>query len=210
LDYLKKQGLIDEEEKRITNKGAKFAKKNEVMCSRIREISRQFAGYKEIEKHVYNKYPEYTEKSKLVEHKEEKQKGKYTIGYEGKSFDFFLNQLIQNKINKLIDVRKNPISMKRGFSKETLKTTLEKVQIEYEHVPRLGIDSEKRQNLETKDDYKKLFEEYRKSLPKLKNELNYIAKAGNKERVAIMCFEREPERCHRGQISDYLGGFEHL
>jgi len=62
-------------------------------------------------------------------------------------FDLFMNQLIQNKITKFIGVRKNAFSMKRGFSKTTLKNTLQGAGIEYEHIPKLGIESDKRQKL---------------------------------------------------------------
>jgi uncharacterized protein (DUF488 family) len=210
LDYLKKQELIDNEERKITKKGKEESKLTEKIKEQIIKITSEFEDYESLRDFVYEKFPEYTEKSVLLDHKKTKQKGKYTIGYEGKSIDLFMNQLIQNKITKLIDVRKNAFSMKRGFSKSTLKTTLENAGIEYEHIPKLGIESDKRQKLETKEDYKKLFKEYRKSLPKRQNELNYVGEAGKKERIAIMCFEKDPEYCHRGQISENIGGFLHL
>ena len=40
-----------------------------------------------------------------------------TIGYKGRNIDKFLSILIENKIGKLIDVRKNPFSMKYGYRK---------------------------------------------------------------------------------------------
>ena len=41
----------------------------------------------------------------------------FTIGYEGKKFEEYLNQLIKDDIRILVDVRKNAHSMKYGFSK---------------------------------------------------------------------------------------------
>ncbi|WP_348602891.1 DUF488 family protein [Bartonella tribocorum] len=41
----------------------------------------------------------------------------FTIGYEGKSLENYLNCLLENNIKILCDVRKNPISRKYGFSK---------------------------------------------------------------------------------------------
>ncbi|MFI5138255.1 MAG: hypothetical protein ACHQIM_10545, partial [Sphingobacteriales bacterium] len=38
----------------------------------------------------------------------------YTIGYEGISLEEYLNRLIKNSVQILVDVRKNPLSMKYG------------------------------------------------------------------------------------------------
>lgn len=45
----------------------------------------------------------------------------FTIGYEGKTLERFLNQLIQHRVRVLCDVRRNPVSMKFGFSKNPLR-----------------------------------------------------------------------------------------
>lgn len=88
----------------------------------------------------------------------------FTIGYECISFEEYINKLITNNIKVLIDVRKNPFSHKFGFSKNTLASVVNKIGIEYVHIPELGIISEKRQTLKTLDDYKTLFDEYEKTL----------------------------------------------
>jgi uncharacterized protein (DUF488 family) len=44
----------------------------------------------------------------------------YTIGYEGISLEEYLNRLIKNDVKVLVDVRRNPLSMKYGFSKSQL------------------------------------------------------------------------------------------
>jgi uncharacterized protein (DUF488 family) len=71
----------------------------------------------------------------------------FTIGYEGVSLEEYLNKLIINGVNMLCDVRKNSLSMKYGFSKSQLKNACEGVRIKYEHMPDLGIESDKRQEL---------------------------------------------------------------
>ena len=53
----------------------------------------------------------------------------FTIGYEGKTDEFFTNQLIEADIKVLCDIRKNPLSMKYGFSKNQLKFIVENVGI---------------------------------------------------------------------------------
>src|SRR5258708_27522069 len=66
----------------------------------------------------------------------------YTIGYEGIALEEYLNQLITNDVKVLVDVRSNPISMKFGFSKNQLKYYCENLNIEYVHIPEVGIRSE--------------------------------------------------------------------
>ncbi len=177
---------------------------------KVDELTKKFKNKEEIKDFVYEKYPEYTVNSILLPHEKTKTSGAYTIGYEGKSIDFFINQLVQNKISTLVDVRKNAMSMKRGFSKSTLKNQLEKAGIKYGHHPELGIDSDKRKSLETKEDYDALFREYKKTLPEKRTEVEELKEMSKHERIAIMCFEKDPEYCHRGQISEYAGGFTHL
>ncbi len=210
LEYLKNNKLIDIEEQKITNEGKKEIKIDNNIVKKLSELTKRFNNSKKIEDFVYENYKEYTIRSVLKNNKIKKQSGKYTIGYEGKSIDYFLNQLIQNNITTLIDVRKNPISMKRGFSKSYLKKAVENSKISYLHISELGIESNERKNLETKSDYNKLFKNYSKTLPKKEKELKIIKNLAKKERVAIMCFEKDQCDCHRGQISNYIGGFLHL
>jgi len=125
-----------------------------------------------------------------------------SIGYEGKSFDHYLNQLIQNNIQLLIDVRKNAFSMKYGFSKNQFRDALEKLGIEYLHLPELGIISGKRNQLNTYDDYLKLFHDYERTV--LKDEKESLKKIlrllTSKNRIAITCFERDHNYCHRNRV----------
>ena len=90
----------------------------------------------------------------------------FTIGYEGISLEQYINKLIVNDIKVLCDVRKNPFSMKYGFSKKQLMTVCEGVGIEYVHIPEVGIESNKRQKLNTQDDYEELFDFYKSNILK--------------------------------------------
>ena len=170
---------------------------------------------------VYKEYPYYSINSKIIgnlfsltelEHfenlkKEYKQMGQvlFTIGYEGKSIEDFVNKIIQNDVRILCDVRKNPISRKFGFSKTKIKHILEEIGIKYTHIPELGIETEKRANLDTTKDYQNLFQEYELTLPKRKKYLDDIYSfLYNNKRVALMCYEKEAEMCHRHVIRDYI------
>ena len=73
-------------------------------------------------------------------------------------------------------------------------------------MPELGIASDERQSLETQADYDALFADYeRKSLPRQTEALKKIGawvQAG--ERVALTCFEKLPEQCHRHCVAEAL------
>lgn len=137
--------------------------------------------------------------------------GLVTIGYEGRSLEGYLNALLRDGVTLLCDVRRNPLSRKYGFSKGTLSRACEGVGLRYVHLPELGIASEQRQGLHTPTDYEALFGWYeREILPGQRAALekirNWVA-AG--ERVAITCFERRPEQCHRRCVAaalERLGG----
>jgi len=130
----------------------------------------------------------------------------YTIGYEGLSLEEYLNKLIVNDVKVLCDVRKNSFSMKYGFSKSQLKKACESVGIEYVHFPELGIESDKRQNLNNQADYDKLFAYYRlnvlKNEPEKQKEIFQLLK--KKKRIAITCFEANIHQCHRKYLAESL------
>jgi uncharacterized protein (DUF488 family) len=131
----------------------------------------------------------------------------FTIGYEGVCLDDYLQNLLTNQVRLLIDVRHNPFSRKRGFSKKALALALQENGVAYMHLPELGIASEKRKRLVKPEDFKTLFHEYEKmimneqaaALGKLIDLLNQF------QRVALTCFEADPDFCHRSHIVKVLG-----
>jgi len=172
-------------------------------------------------RHIYEHYPYYAIRSKMAGDvvdqkafqriqgvKSELRQDKvtlFTIGYEGISFENYVNSLIRNDIRLLCDVRKNPLSRKFGFSKRSLAILLPKLGIRYLHIPELGILSQNRRNLHSPADYKQLFREYQKSLPNKKQyllQLHDVLRA--KKRIALTCFEKDPSFCHRHCVSDWL------
>ena len=148
----------------------------------------------------------------LVQKKSISEKCLFTIGYEGKSLEMYINQLIINNVKVLCDVRKNPLSKKWGFSKSHLKDACEKVNIKYIHIPQLGIESEERQDLKTISDYKKLFENYETTTLKTNGDyLSSVAKILQQNgRVALTCFEKDVCMCHRGVLANNLIGLKEL
>jgi uncharacterized protein (DUF488 family) len=130
----------------------------------------------------------------------------FTLGYEGITIDAYVDKLIAHNIALVVDVRKNPLSMKYGFSKTKLKNYLEKAGIAYEHIPALGIDSELRKNLDSQKDYAELFELYRKKiLPDQEVSIETIRSLLKRyKRIALTCFEAHHTSCHRHKITELL------
>lgn len=155
------------------------------------EIADKFLGFEELN-HLQKNLP--------------KNKTLLTLGYEGISIDAYLNKLIKNNIKVLIDVRKNPISRKYGFSKQKLSTYVNRLGITYVHLPELGISSDLRKTLGNKETYGALFKHYEELiLPEQQEALKIILDIldANK-RVALTCFEAEHSMCHRHKITDFL------
>lgn len=157
------------------------------------------------------------EKKKVLQQKKESsEKCLFTIGYEGKSLETYINQLIVHNVKVLCDVRKNPLSKKWGFSKSLLKDACEKVNIKYIHIPQLGIESEERHDLRTLSDYRRLFETYERTTLVENNTslLSIIEIIQENQRVALTCFEKDVCMCHRGVVArnlmllDALKGFK--
>jgi uncharacterized protein (DUF488 family) len=136
----------------------------------------------------------------------------FTLGYEGESLEGYLNKLIKNDIHALIDVRKNPLSMKFGFNKNQLKKYCESVGIAYIHYPEVGINGDQRQELHSQADYDKLFDRYKKTvLPATKECQKTIFKdLIEHKRIALTCFEANSCQCHRRPLAEEISKLPHF
>lgn len=186
------------------------------------EVRQEFGSMtvREVVQYTYRNYPYYAVKSKIAAKimneeelaKIETQKHSYsepqlfTIGYEGLSLEAYINRLIINDVHLLCDVRKNAYSQKYGFSKSQLETACKGVGIKYVHVPQLGIESDKRRDLRSQQDYDLLFDEYERTTLKSNTEaLDYVRNLIRAEkRVALTCFEKDPKQCHRSRVAKAL------
>ncbi|MCY3853052.1 MAG: DUF488 domain-containing protein [Gammaproteobacteria bacterium] len=127
----------------------------------------------------------------------------YTIGYESLCVEQYVSRLIEKNVSILVDVRRNPLSRKYGFSKSHLIRITGECGIEYQHIPALGIEGSKRRNLKSRNDYDRLFNSYRKSLPHKEVELNRLQDIfGDHPRIALTCFEKDHTWCHRNALAE--------
>jgi uncharacterized protein (DUF488 family) len=128
----------------------------------------------------------------------------FTIGHSTHTLQEFIAILDQYEITKLVDVRSIPKSRHNPqFNKDNLK---EKLKRRYIHLPGLGglrhttKDSPntgwEKASFRGYADYMQT-EDFEKNLEKL---IAYV----NKKKVAIMCAEAVPFRCHRSLIGDAM------
>lgn len=189
--------------------------KLELVCSKYASLQTD-----DLIKHTYVTYPYYAINSIIVDKLlSEEQKNVvyrsvsrddttclFTIGYEGRALEEFLNVLKKKNIKVLCDVRKNAMSMKYGFSKKTLSNATRNIGIEYQHFPDLGIESSERKTLVTAKDYNDLFTKYQSGviLKTRKKQMLILQLVEDKKRVALMCFEKEPWMCHRSRLAEAI------
>ena len=207
LADLQSRGLV-KPDLTVSEEGLKLAEKlPETAKQAFLQVEKRFANTKSAVDYVYANYPQYTVLSKLVEHdkKLNKPAGLFSIGYEGRDVDSFLDCLVQNSIEVVADVRKNPFSMNYAFTKSKLVSSLKSVGIGYVHFPELGIPGEYRKNLESQQDYEELFEFYKREiLPSGKEKTRELADLVSRQRVALLCFESDKNCCHRGVLAKAL------
>jgi hypothetical protein len=218
------KGLLadDETRWRLTKDGRAEARKRHELEEALSAFNERYTGLHgdELVRNVYKRYPYYAIRSEVVDRVVKSQAdrkriesarpvksgpGLATIGYEGKSIEKYLNQLIETGVTLLCDVRRNPLSRKYGFSKKSLSNTCLGVGVRYEHLPELGIPSGKRRVLKSQEDYDRLLSAYkRNSLPGQNSTLQKIAKWVDADRnfVALTCFELDSNRCHRSCVGD--------
>lgn len=218
------RGLLDDDEHhwRITDVGKRILKSPR--DARLAASARRYRGLRgdALVAETYRRFPFYATRSEIAERvlrgdhealdriaaarRRTSTSAVQTLGYEGHTLESYLNVLLRGGVTLLCDVRRNPLSRKYGFSKSALGRGCENVGVRYEHLPELGIASEKRRSLETQADYDALFAEYeRTSLPTQGEALTRIAEwVRQGERVALTCYEHLPQQCHRHCVAEAL------
>ncbi|MDR3568067.1 MAG: DUF488 domain-containing protein [Syntrophobacteraceae bacterium] len=125
----------------------------------------------------------------------------FTIGYEGMTIDGFVRNLLLGKVDIVADVRLNPISRKPFFSKKSLARALEGHGISYVHLRELGTPRDMRTTVMQTGDYEKFMHEYRGFLTTRLHELEELLLLVRSKNVALMCFEKDPDKCHRSAVA---------
>lgn len=131
----------------------------------------------------------------------------YTIGHSTKTIDYFLDILKAHDIEMVVDVRTIPRSKHNPqFNADALKESLRSFGIRYRHLAKLGgLRHTTRQSIQTgwQNASFRGFADYMETPPFWKG-IEFLEKLGTRYKVAIMCAEAVPWRCHRSLIADAL------
>jgi uncharacterized protein (DUF488 family) len=128
----------------------------------------------------------------------------FTIGYERHELGEFTAILLEHKIAVLADIRINPNSRKKGFSKKQLAAELAKNGIEYIHIRELGTPQDIRERVRDDQDYVRFFRDYETYLAGQGDALHALAKLASGRNICLMCYERDVNQCHRRAVAENL------
>jgi uncharacterized protein (DUF488 family) len=130
-----------------------------------------------------------------------------TVGHSDRTLEEFLQLLRAHRVKLVADVRKMPGSRANPqFNSATLAQALRAATIGYVHLPRLGglrrprLDSPNAawRNLSFRG-----YADYMLT-PEFDSNLEELLQLARGQRVALMCAEALPWRCHRSLIADAL------
>ena len=127
----------------------------------------------------------------------------FTIGHQQAKPDAVLGEFKRAKIDLLVDIRAVAASRRPGFSKRQLAASLDQAGIAYIHLQKLGTPAQGRQAARA-GDLDTLWRIYDKHIktPEAQaalGELLALIKSG--KRVCLLCYERDPNECHRSRIA---------
>jgi uncharacterized protein (DUF488 family) len=130
-----------------------------------------------------------------------------TIGHSTRTIEEFICLLTTHGVTRLVDVRTVPRSRRNPqFNRETLPVSLQAVGIAYTHLAGLGgLRRAKPDSINTgwKNASFRGYADYMQT-PEFGKSLGILVELAEKERVALMCAEAVPWRCHRSLIADAL------
>lgn len=217
LSALVRDGYVVDEERSVRlagrMKSESIRKSNELPTgwkSAVHRAVREYlsASQDDLLRDVYRRYPWFAFKSELDKLVSEVPAAPiaplaiYTVGYEGKSVDSFFNGLLSSGVAAILDVRANPISRKFGFARKSMSEIAAKLDIEYVHLPELGISSKERADLSDFESYQHLLDRYEdEMLPRRTDAVANVVQLLGRKPSALLCMEQDVRCCHRGRLA---------
>ena len=130
-----------------------------------------------------------------------------TIGHSTRPAKEFIHLLKAHHVKRLVDVRTVPRSRHNPqFNRSHLSPALHSARIHYRYMPGLGgFRRARRDSVNTgwHNTSFRGFADYMQT-PEFRDNLDDLIELAKTERVAIMCAEAVPWRCHRSLIADAL------
>lgn len=126
-----------------------------------------------------------------------------SVGYEGRTAEELV-EAMEDRVDVLVDVRLTPSSRKPGLSKGKLAAALDRVGVRYVHMRALGNPRDNRAGFRAGDPASQ-----RRYAEVLHDEaaseaLEQLEQLLTGARVALLCFERDSDTCHRQAIVEEL------
>lgn len=128
-----------------------------------------------------------------------------TIGYEGKTLEEFLGELVAAGVEIVIDVRAVAASRRPGFSKTALANAVRERGIDYVHYRALGTPAAGREAAR-KGRIGEMHAIYAGQLetPEAQLALEQVLGEASERHAALLCFERDAACCHRTMLAERL------
>jgi uncharacterized protein (DUF488 family) len=130
-----------------------------------------------------------------------------TIGHSTRTVEEFIRLLQAHAATRVADVRTIPRSLHNPqFNKASLAGSLKKAGLGYVHLPGLGGLRHARRdsiNIGWRNASFRGYADYMQT-PEFEQSLEELIELAKQERIAIMCAEAVPWRCHRSLIADAL------
>ena len=130
-----------------------------------------------------------------------------TIGHSTRTLEEFIGLLQAHDVTRVVDVRTVPRSRHNPqFNKDSLPDSLKKAGLGYVHMPGLGGLRHANAIRSTWAGEMPPFEVMRITCrrPEFEQSLEELIQLANQDRIALMCAEAVPWRCHRSLIADAL------
>jgi uncharacterized protein (DUF488 family) len=130
-----------------------------------------------------------------------------TIGHSTRTLEEFIGLLQAHAVSRVIDVRTVPRSRHNPqFNQAVLPDSLKKAGLGYIHLPGLGgLRHARRDSLNVgwRNASFRGYADYMQT-PEFEQSLEELIQLANHDRIAVMCAEAVPWRCHRSLIADAL------
>ena len=130
-----------------------------------------------------------------------------TIGHSTHTIEEFIGLLQAHGVTRVADVRTVPRSRHNPqFNRDSLPASLKRAGVGYVHLPGLGGLRHARSdsvNLGWRNASFRGYADYMQT-PEFEQSLEELIRLANEERIALMCAEAVPWRCHRSLIADAL------
>jgi uncharacterized protein (DUF488 family) len=129
----------------------------------------------------------------------------FTIGYERRDPDEMISLLWDAGVQLLVDIRERPVSRKPDFREDALRARCEDAGIEYELWQELGSTADQREALKETGDTEGFRRRFRAYARRYKaHVVDRLARRAKSKTIALMCYERVHEDCHRAVVADLL------